>query len=95
MNSDIADILEIFVETSYVHSHTIERRRYRQVLRERNKREAMREYRRLKYYADKFLRRRYYIEPLPPVCACVACHKTFNHSRALISHRIHCVNHHD
>lgn len=84
-------ILEIFAEAAQLPSHVRERRRYRAALRDLSHRQGERERARLNRHADKFLRRRYYIEPLPPVCACVACGKHFNHARALFGHRAHCV----
>jgi len=84
------EVLELFAEVARVPSHVAERRAYRQVLLALSKRQAEKERYRLTYAADRFLRRRYYVEPLPLVVACCACRRTFNHSTGLMYHQRHC-----
>jgi hypothetical protein len=86
----VATILEIFAEVSHPPSHVRERRLYRVALRTRDRVQKEVERARLSRHADKFLRRRYFIEPLPPVCACAFCRAEFSHGKALSYHARWC-----
>jgi hypothetical protein len=82
----VATILEIFAEAAHVPSHLRERRSYKQALLQRDRLQKEAERAKLARHADRFLRRRYVIEPLPATCACVLCRRTFGYERGLEGH---------
>jgi len=83
-------ILEIFAEAAHPPSHVRERRLYRAALRARDQVQKEVERARLVRHADKFLRRRYAVVPLPSVCSCAFCRAEFNHGKALSYHARWC-----
>ncbi len=77
-------ILEIFAEAARIPSHTQERRVFRHVLRDRDRRGLKLEQDRWQYASN--FRRSLFSDSLPWVCACVLCGRHFGHEQGLLSH---------
>jgi hypothetical protein len=80
------EILELFVESGELPSATRERRAWRRTIRTRDLRDKRQDRDRLHYATDKFLRRRYVIEPLQPLVACRFCRQPCIDERMLTGH---------